>query len=153
FLKSSVRQDYEEIAKAVDYSKEELEELTDQISTKLGIQHLLDKNPFDLSGGEQQKAALGKVLLLQPKILFLDEPTKGMDSFSKQTLLQILKELQSQGLTIIMVTHDIEFAAIVSDRTGLFFDSDLISVDTPVAFFASNNYYTTAASRMARHLF
>lgn len=153
FLKSTVYEDYEEIAKAVDYTKEELKKRVDEVITKLDITHLLEKNPFDLSGGEQQKVALGKVLLLQPKILFLDEPTKGIDAFSKQNLLRMIKELQSQGLTIIIVTHDIEFAALVSDRTGLFFDCDLISIDTPVEFFSSNNYYTTAASRMARHLF
>lgn len=153
FLKSTVREDYEEMGKAIDYTNKEINESIKEITDKLSITHLLDKHPYDLSGGEQQKAALGKILLLQPEILLLDEPTKGIDAFSKQTLRTILKELQAQGLTIIMVTHDVEFAALISDRCGLFFDNDMVSMDTPIEFFSSNNYYTTAASRMSRHLF
>ncbi len=152
FLKGTVREDYKEIAKVLRYSEEKMEQLTIHIAEKLSITHLLDKHPYDLSGGEQQKAALGKVLLLQPKILLLDEPTKGIDAFAKKTLQSIIKDLQSEGLTIILVTHDIEFAAATSDRVGLFFDRELISVDTPTEFFSNNNYYTTVASRMSRHL-
>ena len=152
FLKGTVREDYKEIAKVLRYSEEKMEQLTIHVAEKLSITHLLDKHPYDLSGGEQQKAALGKVLLLQPKILLLDEPTKGIDAFAKKTLQSIIKDLQSEGLTLILVTHDIEFAAATSDRVGLFFDRELISVDTPTEFFSNNNYYTTVASRMSRHL-
>lgn len=153
FLKSSVREDYKEIAKVLNYTEKEIDKVTEEIATKLGITQLLEKHPYDLSGGEQQKCALGKILLLQPKILLLDEPTKGIDAFSKYTLLTILKELKQKGLTIIIVTHDVEFAAMISDRVGLFFDGDVISMDTPTDFFSANNYYTTAASRMSRHLY
>lgn len=153
FLKDTVHEDYKEIAKAIGCSKEQLEERTKTIAEKLDILHLLDKNPFDLSGGEQQKVALGKVLLLEPKILLLDEPTKGMDAFSKDTLAGVMRRLPHQGLTIVIVTHDIEFAAVVSDRVGLYFDGELLAVENPVEFFSKNNYYTTAASRMARHLY
>lgn len=153
FLKSTVREDYKEMGKVIEYTDDKIEQSINEIADKLSITHLLDKHPYDLSGGEQQKVALGKILLLQPKILLLDEPTKGIDAFSKQTLRAILKELQAQGLTIIIVTHDVEFAALISDRCGLFFDSNMVSMDTPVEFFSSNNYYTTAASRMSRHLF
>lgn len=153
FLKSTVYEDYLEISKVINYTKEKFDKLVNDIVNKLNIHHLLEKNPFDLSGGEQQKVALGKVLLLQPKILFLDEPTKGMDAFSKDQLLDVIKRLQKEGLTILIVTHDIEFAAVVSNRVGLFFDGDVLSMDSPVKFFSENNYYTTAASRMARHFF
>lgn len=153
FLKDTVRTDYEEIAKVFNYTQDEIDEFINEMATKLAITHLLDKHPYDLSGGEQQKAALGKILLLQPKILLLDEPTKGIDAFSKQTLQSLLKDLQAQGMTIIVITHDIEFSAMVSDRVGLFFDRSLLSMDTPIAFFSENNYYTTVASRMSRHLF
>lgn len=153
FLKNTIHKDYEEIAKVFNYTADEIDERIDEMATKLNIVHLLDKHPYDLSGGEQQKAALGKILLLQPKILLLDEPTKGIDAFSKQTLQTILKELQAQGVTIVVITHDIEFAAMVSNRVGLFFDRSLISMDTPTAFFTENNYYTTVASRMSRHIF
>lgn len=92
-------------------------------------------------------------MLLQPRIILLDEPTKGIDAFAKQTLLTILKDLQHQGLTIVNVTHDVEFAAFISDRVGLYFDRDMVSIDTPVEFFSFNSFYTTAASRMSRHVF
>ena len=153
FLKSTLREDYKEIAKVLHFKKEKMERLIGDISAKLSITDLLDKHPYDLSGGEQQKAALGKILLLQPRIILLDEPTKGIDAFAKQTLLTILKDLQHQGLTIVNVTHDVEFAAFISDRVGLYFDRDMVSIDTPVEFFSSNSFYTTAASRMSRHVF
>lgn len=153
FLKATVEEDYQEIAKVLEYSEGQFDQLTMKIVEELAITHLLDKHPYDLSGGEQQKVALGKILLLQPKILLLDEPTKGMDAFSKQSLQVLLKKLQKQGMTIVIVTHDIEFAAHVSDRVGLFFDRELISMDTPTRFFSENNYYTTIASRMSRHIF
>ena len=116
----------------------------------LGISHLLDRHPYDLSGGEQQKAAIGKILLLRPRLLLLDEPTKGIDAWSKQQLQLLLKSLKEQGISILMVTHDVEFAAGVSDRCGLFFDHAVVSLDTPEEFFCNNNYYTTAANRISR---
>ncbi len=152
FLKNTVRTDYEEIAKVFNYSSAEIDQHIAKIAAELQITHLLDKHPYDLSGGEQQKVALGKILLLQPKILLLDEPTKGMDAFSKQSLHILLKNLQAQGMTIIIITHDVEFAAMISDCVGLFFDRHLISMDTPTNFFSENNYYTTVASRMSRHI-
>lgn len=153
FIKETIREDYEELLKAYNYSHEETATIIEEVANKLGISHLLNAHPYDVSGGEQQKAALGKVLLLQPKILLLDEPTKGIDAFAKQTLRHILRNLQAQGLTIIFVTHDIEFAAQIVDRVGLYFDQDLISVNTPTAFFTNNNFYTTASNRLARNIF
>jgi len=151
-LKNTFRTYYEDIAKVFNYSSAEIDQHIAEIATDLQITHLLDKHPYDLSGGEQQKAALGKILLLQPKMLLLDEPTKGMDAFSKQSLHTLLKNLQAQGMTIIIITHDVEFAAMISDRVGLFFDRHLISMDTPTNFFSENNYYTTVASKMSRHI-
>lgn len=151
FIKSTVRDDYEEISKVMGYSKEEIEKQIELITNQLNINLLLERHPYDLSGGEQQKTALGKILLLKPQILLLDEPTKGIDAFSKLVLKDILLGLKATGKTIILVTHDIEFASIVSDRTGLFFDKDIISIDTPRKFFSQNNFYTTMANRISRH--
>ena len=120
------------------------------VAQQLEITHLLDRHPYDLSGGEQQRAAIGKVLLLEPRLLLLDEPTKGIDAWSKRQLGNLLKDLRGQGITLLMVTHDVEFAAEVSDRCGLFFDHEITSVDTPEEFFCNNNYYTTAANRISR---
>jgi len=118
----------------------------------LEIEHLLERHPYDLSGGETQKAALAKVLLLEPQILLLDEPTKGLDASAKQSLSNILKALQQKGLTIIIVTHDIEFSAMYSERCALFFDGNIVSSDKPRAFYSGNRFYTTAAHRMSRHV-
>lgn len=150
FLKMTVREDYEELRNVMEYSREEMRGKIAEVSERLGISHLLDRHPYDLSGGEQQKAAIGKVLLLQPKFLLLDEPTKGIDAWAKKQLGILLGELKQQGITILMVTHDVEFAAEVSDRCGLFFDHQVVSVDKPEEFFCNNNYYTTAANRISR---
>lgn len=117
------------------------------------LTHLLQRHPYDLSGGEQQRLALAKVLLLRPQLLLLDEPTKGLDEFSKRELGEILAALKAQGVTLIMVSHDIEFVAEYADRVGLFFEGGLAAVAATRPFFAGNNFYTTAANRMAREFF
>ena len=119
----------------------------------MGIWKLLKQHPYDLSGGEQQKLALAKILLLEPKIILLDEPTKGIDAYSKIELANILKELKNEGKTILMVSHDIEFAAQYADRCALFFDGQVVSVEQADAFFDGNNFYTTAANKMSRGIF
>ncbi|GEK34277.1 ABC transporter ATP-binding protein [Kurthia sibirica] len=124
-----------------------------QVVELLQIEHLLTAHPYDLSGGEQQKVALGKVLLKKPKILLLDEPTKGLDGYSKKILAAILYDLQQHGTTIIMVTHDIEFSAAYCSRCAMFFDGQIVSEAEPVTFYSGNHFYTTAAHRMSRHLF
>ncbi|MEG0457496.1 MAG: ATP-binding cassette domain-containing protein, partial [Oscillospiraceae bacterium] len=124
-----------------------------EIINHFGISSLLFKHPYDLSGGEQQKAALAKILLNKPKILLMDEPTKGFDAYAKKVLGEILIKLKENGTAIIIVTHDIEFAAENADRCALFFDGQIISCDTPNKFFNDNNFYTTAANRISRHLY
>lgn len=153
FVKDTVKEDLAEILKAMEMPKEKREEKITQMAQKLAIEPLLGKHPYDLSGGEQQKCALAKVLLTEPTILLLDEPTKGLDAFSKQNLRKILQELKADGLTVAIVTHDVEFAAANADRCALFFDGEILSADTPTAFFSENNFYTTAASRIARSFF
>ena len=117
------------------------------------LEGLLNRHPYDLSGGEQQRLALAKVLLLRPKILLMDEPTKGMDAEYKEELGSILKKLQSHGMTIFMISHDVEFVAEYADTTGLFFEGNVVISKKTRDFFAGNNFYTTAANRMARGLF
>ena len=119
----------------------------------LELDELAKSHPYDLSGGEQQRLALGKILLQEPKILLMDEPTKGLDPFFKRKLADILGKLQQQGVTIFMVSHDLEFCAEYADRCALFFDGEIVGVDTPVAFFSGNSFYTTVANRVARQWF
>ena len=113
---------------------------------------LLDRHPYDLSGGEQQRVALAKVLLQNPEVLLLDEPTKGLDNDFKAVFAEVLRELTEKGVCIIMVSHDVEFCAKYADRCALFFDGGIVTVDAPQPFFAGKSFYTTAANRMARHL-
>lgn len=117
------------------------------------IDHLLENHPYDLSGGEQQRGALAKVLLTNPKLLLLDEPTKGLDSFFKKTFAEILKKLKARGVTILMVSHDVEFCAAYGDAVSMFFDGQILTTNTPRRFFEKNSFYTTAANRMSRHVF
>ena len=152
FIKDSVEEDFCEILEALGISKSDWEQRVQAIAGKIGIAHLLSKHPYDLSGGEQQKCALAKMLLPEPSILLLDEPTKGLDAYSKHALKNTLSELKKDGITILMVTHDVEFVAENADRCALFFDGEILSADIPERFFAENNFYTTAANRMARQL-
>ena len=145
FVKNSIREDLQEMTK--------VEEKVSRMAELCQIKDLLDRHPYDLSGGEQQRAALAKVLLTEPKILLLDEPTKGIDSFFKETLAGILSDLKAKGLTIIMVSHDVEFCARYADLVSMFFDGQILTSDTPRRFFGSNSFYTTAANRMSRHVF
>ena len=117
------------------------------------LEGLLDRHPYDLSGGEQQRLALAKVLLLRPRILLMDEPTKGMDAEYKEEIGKILCKLKQHGLTIFMISHDVEFVAEYADRVGLFFEGNVVTSQNTREFFSGNNFYTTAANRMARQLF
>jgi len=123
-----------------------------QMAALCRLEGLLDRHPYDLSGGEQQRTALAKVLLQDPEILLLDEPTKGLDNDFKELFASILRELTMRGVCIIMVSHDVEFCARYAHRCALFFDGGIVTVDAPQPFFAGKSFYTTAANRMARHL-
>lgn len=144
FVKESVREDLLQSGDKVT---------VENVSQRMGIEHLLDRHPWDLSGGEIQKCAFGKILLADPKIIVLDECTKGMDSFAKKALGDILLDLKDEGRTILLVTHDLEFAAQYCDRCGLLFDGKIVAEDNAVEFFSHNRFYTTAAARLTRGFF
>lgn len=122
------------------------------IAAQCGIEGLMEAHPFDLSGGEQQRVALAKVLLARPRLLLLDEPTKSLDGARKESLAELLHSLTAQGITVLMVSHDVEFCARHADRVALLFDGEIVSEGAPRAFFAANSFYTTAANRMSRGL-
>ena len=145
FVKKTVREDLAEMTGDP--------QLLEETARLCKVEQLLDNHPYDLSGGEQQRAALAKVLLTQPKLLLLDEPTKGIDSFFKEALAEILCKLKEQGVAILMVSHDVEFCARYADRVCMFFDGQILTTDTPRRFFGGNSFYTTAAARMSRHVF
>lgn len=147
FVKKTVREDLAEMVGKGEGAR------IDEVAEICEITHLMNSHPYDLSGGEQQRAALAKVLLTDPKLLLLDEPTKGIDSFFKQKFASILKKLTARGVTVVMVSHDVEFCAQYADLVGMFFDGQMITMNTPRRFFACNSFYTTAANRMSRHIF
>lgn len=154
FVKDTVLEDLKEMFAGWSREKRKEEEmLLAQVIADTQIEHLLKMHPYDLSGGEQQRAALAKVLLLEPEILLLDEPTKGLDGFYKQKLADIFQNLKKRGTTILMVSHDIEFCASYADRCAMFFDGGIVISSEAKEFFTGNSFYTTAANRMARHLF
>ena len=145
FVKKTVREDLAEMSKDEEKIKE--------VASLCEIESLLGSHPYDLSGGEQQRSALAKVLLTEPRLLLLDEPTKGIDSFFKEKLADILCRLKQTGITIVMVSHDVEFCAKYADYVSMFFDGQILTTDTPRRFFGANSFYTTAANRMSRHVF
>ena len=145
FVKKTVREELEEMTKDASAISE--------IARLCQIESLLGSHPYDLSGGEQQRAALAKVLLTKPRLLLLDEPTKGIDCFFKETFAKILADLKAQGITVVMVSHDVEFCARYADVVAMFFDGQILTADTPRRFFGANSFYTTAAHRMSRHVF
>lgn len=149
FVEKTVALELATMADSFDITVEKVQQVIDQFD----LTRLLVRHPYDLSGGEQQKLAFAKLLLREPKILLLDEPTKGLDAHAKHELAGLLKSLQEQGMTIVMVTHDIEFSAQYSDYCALFFDGGVVSEAPPRAFYSGNHFYTTAAHRMARQQF
>ncbi len=153
FVKKTVREDLKEMFSGKKISKDEKEKLINEMAIKTEISHLLDMHPYDLSGGEQQRVGLAKVMLLNPKILLLDEPTKGMDNCFKKKFGNIIKNLQSEGVSILMVSHDVEFCATYGNRCGLFFNGDIVTQGSRHEFFCGNNFYTTVANRISRNVF
>ena len=137
FLKSSVRDELREVH-------------ADPSALPYSLEHLMDRHPYDLSGVEQQLVALAKVLASRPKILLLDEPTKGVDSHAQTAVLEVLRRLKAEGITVLLVTHDVEFAARCADRCALFFRGEIVSEDAPARFFDENSFYTTSANRICR---
>ena len=150
FIKDTVRADLEDLLHTLGHKKHEAAALAAQCAETHGIAALLDKNPLDLSGGERQLCALAKLLLTEPRVLLLDEPTKGLDAYAKARLAALLEKLAAEGTAVVTVTHDVEFAALTAHRCALLFDGELLAAGPPHAFFAHNTFYTTAAARMAR---
>ena len=137
FLKSTVRA---ELADA---------NVTEGVLTQ-DLNRLMDRHPYDLSGGQQQLLALAKALAARPRLLLLDEPTRGLDAGAKAEFVSVLRKLRDGGMTVVLVTHDAELAAEISDRCALFFRGEIVADDVPRRFFSGNSFYTTAANRICR---
>lgn len=150
---NTVREDLEKaLAKSVP-DKERRKEIIEKVAAFGEITDLLERHPYDISGGEMQRAALCMVLLKEPQILFLDEPTKGMDNLFKKQFANKIKELNDKGITVIMVSHDTEFCAEYCDECAMIFDGVCALQEEKNKFFSQNFFYTTAANKIARDIF
>lgn len=152
FVKKTVREDLYEMLSDKHINKKEQDTAVSEAAELCELDGLLDRHPYDLSGGEQQRAALAKILLLRPKILLLDEPTKGLDAHFKRKLADILVAMKNGGAAVVIVSHDIEFCAEFADRCAMLFNGEIVSEGGPREFFADKSFYTTAANRMARQI-
>ena len=150
FTEITVEEEMFEGMAFMDLSEEEKIYRTEEMLQLMGISHLRKANPYDLSGGEQQRLAIGKVMTYGPTVLLLDEPTKGLDPFFKRTLGEILKELTEKGTTIFMVSHDIDFCASYGDVCSMIFDGEISASGNSHEFFRGNSFYTTTANKLTR---
>lgn len=150
FIEDSVREDLRSAVSGIETDKSRQEKDVLAAAHLCGIAELLDRHPYDLSGGEQQKAVLAKILLTKPDIILMDEPVKGMDVCSKEETGRIIRFLAEKGKTIVLVSHDMEFCAKYSDRCSLLFDGQTIGTGDPYDFFCGNGIYTTVPRRLTK---
>lgn len=131
---------YETVKEELENSYEDKQSMEKMIET-FGLEELLNTHPYDLSGGEQEKLGIAKVLSTNPDILLLDEPTKGLDVFLKNDFAKLFEMLKTDGKTILVVTHDIVFCKKIADRCGLFAQGELIGVKKAEEFFENLKFY------------
>ena len=147
---NTVREDLTASLASSGLSRAEKQARIERASAFCEITELLDTHPYDVSGGELQRAALAMLLMKNPSLLLLDEPTKGMDNLFKKKLAQKLRALAQGGATVALVTHDAAFAAEYCDAAALLFDGRCAAQADVDTFFSQNYFYTTAANKMAR---
>lgn len=147
FTRDTLREDWAHMAMQTGFSGAE------NLARRLRLWELMDSHPYDLSGGEQQRAALGKVLMQRPRLLLLDEPAKGLDAVNKNEMAQIISEVAKEGTAVVIATHDTEMAAQISHTCAMMFDGEIISPQSPEKFFSENIFYTTPAAKISRGYF
>lgn len=150
FIQDTLMKEYLSIAEV--FKIENAESVINQLLTKFELMPFKNRHPFDLSGGQLQKAALIGSLIINPSILLIDEPTKGLDPESKEHLGVLLTSLKEDGMTIIMVSHDVEFSAIYATRCSMIFQGEITVTEDTRQFFKENMYYTTVMNRITRKI-
>lgn len=133
----TVRDELMEWASTCGYDEDAAQERAAQ----LGLDGLDGRHPYNLSGGQRQLLALAKLLLIGPELLLLDEPTKGLDLASRRTIARALRDHAKAGGTVIMATHDLDFAEQVADDVAMMFDGEIACMESPADFFADNVFY------------
>ena len=107
-------------------------------------------NPRDLSSGERQRLILAAISLLKPQLLLLDEPTQGLDAYNKEDLGQFLRQMQAEGVAILMVSHDVEFVAEYSDKIIFIADGSLLCSGNKHDMLSSSLFYSPQVSKVFR---
>ena len=133
----TVRDELMEWASTCGYDEDAAQERAAQ----LGLDGLDGRHPYNLSGGQRQLLALAKLLLIGPELLLLDEPTKGLDLASRRIIARALRDHAKAGGTVIMATHDLDFAEQVADDVAMMFDGEIACMESPADFFADNVFY------------
>ncbi len=146
FVKDTVREELVSVCKQFKIEKARL----DEVISFMELEPFLYRHPYDISGGELQRAAIARLLLPSPEVIFLDEATKGMDPFFKKSFGKMLKSLTTNGVSIVLVSHDIEFCAEFADRCVMFFDGRITAEGRSREVLIDNSFYTTAANRISR---
>jgi energy-coupling factor transport system ATP-binding protein len=118
---------------------------------RLGIAHLADEHPRDLSGGEQQRVALATILVADPRVLLLDEPTRGLDYQAKGALIDVLRRLQAAEHTVLLVTHDVELVAACADRVVLLGDGEVIVDGSPTEIMNDSLIFSSQIGKLFRN--
>lgn len=137
FTQESVRAELMAWSGRLGYGADEAQAMM----ARLGLDACSGRHPYDLSGGQQQLLALGKLLLAQPDLLLLDEPTKGLDRAARAEVARILAGLRARGAAVVMATHDLDFVDQVADDVSMMFDGQIACTDTSEEFFRGNVYY------------
>jgi energy-coupling factor transport system ATP-binding protein len=130
---------------------DELEEAKTGIQmalSRLGLENLSKGYPRDLSVGQRQRVALGAVTITKPKAVFLDEPTRGLDYTAKETLVNLLQEWRRDGTAVLLVTHDVELAARVADRTAILENGRIKETGPPADVMRRSGIFTPQISRL-----
>ena len=125
---------YEEIAFGLENTgvpREEMRERVDRAMALTGITDLSERSPYSLSGGQQQRVALTSILVMEPKILVLDEPTSQMDPIGSREVFQVIKTMSERGMTVVMVEHKMEWIASFADRVIALYEGEILLEGTP----------------------
>lgn len=116
-------------------SADEIRQNAEKLLQQVGLSHKADAYPFQLSGGQQQRVAIARALALSPEILCFDEPTSALDPELTGEVLRVIQSLKSEDHTMIVVTHEMEFARRVADRVMFVADGKIEEIDTPENIF------------------
>ena len=108
--------------------KEEVYEEAKKLLTKMGLADKADAYPYQLSGGQQQRVSIARALAMKPKMLFFDEPTSALDPELTGEILKVIKDLAAEHMTMVIVTHEMNFARNVADKI-IFMDKGVIAVE------------------------